>query len=183
MAARNRWQVCLWDEEDKQARAILTQYSLSASELLRECFAFTVEHTPDFRVMRLQIERTGLEKRLKANLDELEMLTKGTPLAEIPPIELPNRRPRTRNSVGNDADKTSPKASFTDKRLGQTEEERFLRAALYVANGHDVVTPEIKTRVLDQARKHSEWLAKVQEPERNTLEAMLRIPRIGGRKE
>jgi hypothetical protein len=99
MAARNRWQTCLSDEEDKQARAILRQHSLSASELLRECFAFTVEHTPDFRVMNLQIERTDLEKRLKANLGEFETLTKGTTLAEIPPIELPNRRPRTSNSL------------------------------------------------------------------------------------
>jgi hypothetical protein len=72
-------------------------------------------------------------------------------------------------------------APLTDIRPAPTEEERFLRAAPYVANGDAVVTPEMKMRVLDQARQHPQWLEKVQEPERNKLEAMLRIPKAGGR--
>jgi hypothetical protein len=41
--------------------------------------------------------------------------------------------------------------------------------------------PETKKRTLDQARKHPEWLEKVQEPERNKLEAMLKILNTGER--
>jgi hypothetical protein len=85
------------------------------------------------------------------------------------------------NQVTSKSSRTSPKSPLTDKRPGLTEEERFLKGAPYVANGDQVVTPEMKTRILTQARDHPEWLEKVQEPQRNKIEAMLKIPKIGGR--
>lgn len=70
---------------------------------------------------------------------------------------------------------------YTDKRPPRTDEEQFLIAATYVANEDRAVTPELKKKVLAQAREHPERLAKVQEPERSKLEAMLKMPKIGGR--
>lgn len=65
--------------------------------------------------------------------------------------------------------------------MNRTDEERFLKAVPYVANESEMAPPETKKRTLDQARKHPEWLEKVQEPERNKLEAMLKILNTGER--
>ena len=151
------------------------------SEALRLCLDFVQDHDPSLGLPFYE----GREKSLRAELLtvqeakkklEEERKSEFEDSAGTPPLSLGV------NGVRAPAPKTVAKP-HTDKRPTRTDDEQFLKAAPYVANEDKAVTPELKKKVLAQAREHPEWVAKVQEPERNKLEAMLRIPKIGGREE
>jgi hypothetical protein len=110
------------------------------------------------------------QKALQGELATVEAMIEElkTNVADVPKVF-----EQVTNSV-NTVVGANPKPSYVDKRPGLTEEERFLKAVPYAANDDKMVTPELKRKVLDQARVHSEWLAKIHEPERSKLEAMLR---------
>ena len=140
----------------------------SLQALVKECLYDTFHVRPDLSCALHECRIRKLEKELQI---ERQALSEAQAQAKV--VDGPKVFEDVAKSV-NTATRTTPKPSYVDKRSGLTEEERFLKAVPYVANDDKMVTPELKRKVLDQARVHSEWLAKVQEPERSKLEAMLR---------
>jgi len=156
---------------------VATKRHMKFSEALRCIIEFAIDHDATLGLPVL----ANREKSLQAELLTVQEAKKKL---EERKSEIEDSAGTPSHSLGVDrvrapAPETVVKP-YTDKRPPRTDEEQFLKAATYVANEDRVVTPELKKKVLAQARAHAEWLATVPEPERNKLEAMLKIPKAGG---
>lgn len=117
------------------------------------------------RVKRLQTELLSAQEAIKSlEQQEKPVSRNNTVLEQVP------------ESVNGET-RVVPKASFTDKRPGLTEQERFLKAAPYVANGDKMVTPELKIRVLAQVKAHPEWLQEI--PDQSQKEKLAILAQVG----
>jgi hypothetical protein len=158
-------------DHDELISKVAKERHMKFSEVHRCLIDFVIDHDGTLGLAVL----ANREKSLQAELSIVQEARKKLEQEQKAKItDAPNRVfEEVTNSVNGEA-RTGPKASFIDKQSGLTEEERFLKAAPYVANEDKAVTPELKRKILDQTREHPEWLAKVQEPERSKLEAILR---------
>lgn len=132
------------------------------SEALRIIIDFAIDHDATLglpfhadRVKSLQADLSTAQEAIKSL--EQQKASNGPEVFE-----------RVNNSV-NTATRATPKAPSTDRRPGLTERERFLKAAPYVADGDDVVTPEMRVRTLAQARMHPDWLTALSKEQEAAL--------------
>ena len=151
-------------------------HRLGFSEVVRRLIDFALDRDPTLGLPFHEDRR----KSLQAELLSVEETIKALEVSKATDSSKVFVETRTCNSVTSESSRASPKAPTVDNRPGQTEEERFLKATPYVAREDTVVTPDMKARVLAQARDHPEWLEKVKEPEKTKLETMLKKSKIGG---
>jgi hypothetical protein len=139
------------------------------SEALRCIIDFAVDHDAELglpfladREKSLRAELLTVQETMKSVEEQQKVATPKKVFEEVVSCSV------------NDKSGAARKWPFIDSR-GQTEKDRFLKAASYVANEDKVVTPEMKKRFIVQATEHPEWLEEVpDEPQRRKLMAMLK---------
>jgi hypothetical protein len=152
----------------KLVEKLAKEHRMKFAEVNRKIYDFAIDHDPELGLPFLTDKRKVAQAEVAATnrmIRELEAKQKAgntePPKAVFEtPISSSNRN-------------TTSKALCVDKRPGQTEKDRFLKQAPYVADGNNMVTPELKKKVLTQATERQEWLEEVPELQRNKLRAML----------